>query len=89
MLTDLIRVFITVFLAELGDKTQLAVLGFASTTKPWVVFVGASLALVTITALGAAAGAVLGKFVSPKMINISAGILFIILGILYIVKGIR
>ncbi|MCD6531583.1 TMEM165/GDT1 family protein [bacterium] len=89
MTGELIKIFITVFLAELGDKTQLAVLGFASTTKPWVVFVGASAALVAITALGSVAGAVVGKVVSPKVINISAGVLFIILGVMYILKGIR
>lgn len=89
MVEQIVRVFITVFLAELGDKTQLAVLGFAASTKPWAVFVGASLALVTITAIGAAVGGIIGRLVSPKLVNILAGALFVVLGVIYIVKGLK
>ena len=56
-------VFITVFLAELGDKTQLATLLYASDGKisKWTVFFAASAALVLTTALGVAGGAILPR----------------------------
>jgi putative Ca2+/H+ antiporter (TMEM165/GDT1 family) len=55
----LAAVFVTVFVAELGDKTQLATMLFASDRQvsKWVVFFGASLALITSSALGVLAGA--------------------------------
>ncbi|RKZ35056.1 UPF0016 family protein [bacterium] len=89
MWKEFIKIFIAVFIAELGDKTQLAVLGFASTVNPKMVFLSASLALVSITAMGAAAGFALGKFIPQKTVQIIAGALFIIIGILYIWKGFK
>ena len=71
-----------VFIAELGDKTQLAVLSqtckFRST---WPVFVGGSLSLVVVTAIGAIAGQLLSRFIAPQTLQIVAGILFVIMGI--------
>ncbi|MCD6594319.1 TMEM165/GDT1 family protein [bacterium] len=89
MLTQFFKIFIAVFLAELGDKTQLAVLGFAASVKPGIVFAAASTALVVITAIGAIVGATAGKFVPQKIVNISAGILFVAIGALYIIKGFK
>ena len=89
MMAQFFKIFIAVFLAELGDKTQFAVLGFASSTKPGIVFVAASSALIVITAIGAVVGAVAGKFIPQKIVNISAGILFVAIGILYIIKGFK
>jgi len=71
-----------VFIAELGDKTQLAVLSqtckFRST---WPVFVGGSLALAVVTAIGAIAGQLLSRVIPPQTLQIVAGILFVIMGI--------
>ena len=71
-----------VFIAELGDKTQLAVLSqtckFRST---WPVFVGGSLALAAVTAIGAIAGQLLSRLIPPLTLQIVAGILFVIMGI--------
>ncbi len=71
-----------VFIAELGDKTQLAVLSqtckFRST---WPVFAGGSLALAVVTAIGAIAGQLLSRVIPPQTLQIIAGILFVIMGV--------
>jgi putative Ca2+/H+ antiporter (TMEM165/GDT1 family) len=78
----LITVFAAVFIAELGDKTQLATMLFAADREvnKWVVFAGASLALITTSAIGVAAGAVLSQVVSPKALSLIAGAGFILIG---------
>jgi putative Ca2+/H+ antiporter (TMEM165/GDT1 family) len=75
-------VFGTVFLAELGDKTQLATLLFASrgTVGLWTIFVAASAALVLTTAIGVAAGALVSQHLNPKYLSYAAGIGFIAIG---------
>lgn len=77
-----LTVFGTVFLAELGDKTQLATLLFASKTGTSLatVFVAASVALVATTAIGVLAGAVASAYLQPKYLNYAAGIGFILIG---------
>jgi putative Ca2+/H+ antiporter (TMEM165/GDT1 family) len=76
-------VFGTVFLAELGDKTQLATVLFAS--KPSVslvtVFIGASLALILSSLLAVAAGSVISQYVDPRYLSYIAGAGFIVIGI--------
>lgn len=76
-------VFGTVFLAELGDKTQLATVLFAS--KPDVslvtVFIGASLALILSSLLAVAAGSVISQYVNPRYLSYIAGAGFIVIGI--------
>jgi putative Ca2+/H+ antiporter (TMEM165/GDT1 family) len=76
-------VFITVFLAEIGDKTQLATMLFAAEAKAskWVIFAGSALALVLAAAIGVLVGAQIEKFVSPRTLKIAAGIGFIAIGI--------
>lgn len=78
-----ITVFATVFLAELGDKTQLATMLFASRspTSPWLVFVGASCALVLSSAIGVAAGTLVAQYVDAKHLTYAAGVGFIAVGI--------
>ena len=82
-------VFGTVFLAELGDKTQLATVLFAS--KPEVslvtVFVGASLALILSSLIAVAAGSVISQYVDPRYLSYIAGAGFIIIGIWTIVQA--
>lgn len=89
MIPEMAKIFSTVFIAELGDKTQIAVLGFAASGKPLYTFIAASLALITITAIGATIGAVAGKILPQRTVQISAGIIFIIIGALYIFKALR
>jgi putative Ca2+/H+ antiporter (TMEM165/GDT1 family) len=75
-------VFGTVFLAELGDKTQLATLLFASKSAAslWTIFIAAAAALVLTSAIGVAAGALVSQYVNPKHLSYAAGIGFIAIG---------
>ena len=73
--------FVAVFVAELGDKTQLAALSFsASGSSRWTVFFGASLALILSTAIAVVAGESLTRVISPRMLQRGAGVLFLVLG---------
>ena len=79
----LVTVFGTIFIAELGDKTQLATLLFAAdkSVNKWLVFVGASAALIAASALGVVAGAAISHYVGERMLRTLAGIGFIAIGI--------
>lgn len=76
-------VFGTVFLAEIGDKTQLATVLFATKndTSKWVIFFGAATALVLAAGIGVVVGEQLGKWISPKTLKWIAGIGFVAIGI--------
>ena len=78
-----LTVFVTVFLAELGDKTQLATLLFAtkSPSALLTVFFAAAGALVVTSAIGVAAGALLADYVNPKYLSYAAGVAFIVIGV--------
>ena len=83
----IIAAFATLFLAEMGDKTQLAVLTMsASTGRPLSVFVGAAAALITVTALGAVAGESLGRVISPQFLSRVAAVSFIAIGVWMLVS---
>ena len=72
-----------VFIAELGDKTQLATMLFAADKEvsKWTVFVGASMALVVASAIGVIAGSAISVYVSEKHLNYIAGAGFIAIGV--------
>ncbi len=78
-----VTVFASVFVMELGDKTQLTTVLFASSPgqSKWAVFVGASLALVTSAALGVFAGQLLGARINPQLLARIAGLAFIAIGV--------
>ena len=82
-------VFVSVFIAELGDKTQLATLLFASDKEisKLTVFAGASLALILTSALGVLAGGVLSNYISEKHLHYLAGVGFIAIGVWTLVKA--
>jgi putative Ca2+/H+ antiporter (TMEM165/GDT1 family) len=75
--------FALVFLAELGDKTQLATLLFAADkdVNKWLVFIGASLALVATSAIGVLAGAAISQYVSARTLHVIAGLGFVLIGL--------
>jgi len=79
----LATVFASVFIAELGDKTQLATLLFSAdkAVSKLTVFVGASLALVIATGIGVLAGGFVSEHVSPALLKYVAGVGFITIGL--------
>lgn len=83
MLKTILYTFFLVFVAELGDKTQLAtMLLSAKSNSIMTVFIGSSLALVCSSFIGVFAGAYITKYIPPHYIQNSAGVLFILMGIL-------
>ncbi len=77
--------FVTLLLAELGDKTQIAVITMTAESKSWVsVFLGGSLALVCVTLIGALFGQAIVKVVPQHILHYIAGGLFIVMGVLAI-----
>ena len=82
ILTLLCTTFVTVFLAEMGDKTQLTTITLSSTTnKPLAVFIGSSLALISASLLGALAGGSIANLIPAFLLKLLSGIVFLIIGI--------
>lgn len=81
-MSQLFAIFITVFLAELGDKTQLATVLFATEKEhhPMAVFVAAALALVASTALAVLLGTMAEKYLNVIPLKLVAGVGFIMIG---------
>ena len=78
----LLSTFLTVFIAELGDKTQLATLSLGGTSnKPLAVFLGSSSALVLASLLGALTGGSISSFLPEVVLKSIASITFFIIGI--------
>jgi putative Ca2+/H+ antiporter (TMEM165/GDT1 family) len=70
------------FLAELGDKTQLAVISMTCKTgKPWMVFLGGALALIVVTLIGAFAGQLISQYVPVAVLSKVAAALFVVMGV--------
>ncbi len=76
-------VFSTVFIAELGDKTQLATLLYASDAShpKWTIFAAAASALVLTSAIGVVAGSTVSQYLDPKVVRVCAGLGFIAVGL--------
>jgi putative Ca2+/H+ antiporter (TMEM165/GDT1 family) len=73
--------FGAIFLAELGDKTQLATLTFAAAGRSrWAVFIGSACALVATSAIAVLAGEVLARFIPPAILKRGAGAMFVAIG---------
>ena len=86
-----LSVFLTVFAAEIGDKTQLATMLFASdeSQSKWLVFAAASLALVCAAGLGVIAGAGLQQVISPQTLQRIAGAGFCVMGVWMLLKPLQ
>jgi Ca2+/H+ antiporter, TMEM165/GDT1 family len=74
--------FLTIFLAEIGDKTQLATLLIsAESQSPWIVFAGSAMALIATSLLGVLLGRWLSNRLSPKVLGTSAGLLLLFISL--------
>ncbi len=88
MLSLLASTFATVFLAELGDKTQLAIVSISGTSsRPGAVFAGSALALVLASLLGSAAGGSLTRVIPTDWLQLAASAGFLILGLRLILRA--
>ena len=77
-----ITTFTTIFIAELGDKTQIATLMLsAESGKPIIVFLGSSLALISSSIVGVLIGKWVSKKISPRKFALSTGALMILISI--------
>jgi putative Ca2+/H+ antiporter (TMEM165/GDT1 family) len=75
--------FITIFLAEIGDKTQLSTLLMsAQSHSPWVVFMGSAAALITTSLLGVLLGSWIASRLSPKTVEKAAGIMLLLISLM-------
>ena len=82
ILSLLLSTFLTIFIAELGDKTQLATLTMSGTSnKPLAVFLGSSTALIIASLIGALAGGSISNFVPEIILKSIASVTFFIIGI--------
>jgi len=82
ILSLLLSTFLTVFIAELGDKTQLATLTISGTSnRPLAVFLGSSSALVLASLLGALTGGSFSTFLPEVFLKSLASLTFLIIGI--------
>jgi putative Ca2+/H+ antiporter (TMEM165/GDT1 family) len=77
--------YVAIFLAELGDKTQLATLSLAAGRSRWTVFLGSALALVTSSLLAVLGGELVARTIPPIYIRRGAGMLFLVLGVSFLV----
>ncbi len=72
--------FLTIFIAEMGDKTQLATLLMsAQSQSPWIVFAGAAAALICTSLLGVLIGYWMARRLSPKVLDLAVAILMLII----------
>ena len=79
--------FGAIFIAELGDKTQLATLSLSAEARAkWAVFIGSALALISTSAIAVLAGTAITRVVPAVWLRRIAGAVFIALGLLYIVR---
>lgn len=85
----LTTIFTTVFLAELGDKTQLATMLFSARNEQarLAVFFTAASALVLACAIGVLAGAVIGRYLNPRALARIAGVGFVLIGVWTFLKA--
>jgi putative Ca2+/H+ antiporter (TMEM165/GDT1 family) len=80
--------FVAVFLAELGDKTQLATLSFASGgSSRWAVFLGSAAALVCTSALAVLGGEAVARVIPPLLLKRLSGVAFVVIGLWILISS--
>lgn len=87
----MMTIFSSVFMAELGDKTQMATLCYTvcGDCNKMEVFLASSLALILSTFLAVFVGAAIGDIIPPHFMQMGAGLIFLIMGALFLRQGIR
>lgn len=85
-LAPLISAFVLISLTELGDKTMIAVITLSSKYPKRTVFLGSFLALAAVTAVGVVIGEVLFQFVPSWIVGLAAGVVFVVFGIVTLVR---
>ncbi len=84
-----VKAFVLIFLAEMGDKTQLMSMALAARhQKPLLVFAGAVSALAVVTLIGVLVGEALTRVIPPHRIHQLAGVIFIAVGVLMLLRRI-
>jgi putative Ca2+/H+ antiporter (TMEM165/GDT1 family) len=81
-----VSVFLLIFVAELGDKTQLSVISLSSSYKWHHVFVGAILAFLTVDGLSIAFGGTLLALVPLRYVQVASGVAFVVFGVFPLLK---
>jgi putative Ca2+/H+ antiporter (TMEM165/GDT1 family) len=76
--------FVAIFLAEMGDKTQLATMSLSAGSSRWVVFAGAAAALVATSAVAVLVGEGVARVVPQVWIKRGAGLVFVVLGLAFL-----
>ena len=90
ILSLLLSTFLTIFIAELGDKTQLATLTMSGTSnKPLAVFLGSSTALIFASLIGALAGGSISNYLPEIILKSIASVTFFIIGIRLFVNSLK
>jgi putative Ca2+/H+ antiporter (TMEM165/GDT1 family) len=84
-----VTVFGIVFVAEWGDLTQLATASLATTRPPLSVLVGASLAMITVSAIGVVAGRALLRVLPERILQRAAAVVFAALSVLFFITAVR
>lgn len=86
MLAAVVAAFVSVFIAEFGDKTQLVSLSMASRYPPLQVLAGAMLALALVLGLAVAAGGLIAAYIPTVVIALASGVFFMIMGLFTLVR---
>ena len=81
-MVEFFKIFFVILLDEIGDKSELATLGFASIHNKWVVFIASAGALIITSLIASFFGDFLQTKINARYLGISSGILFIVIGIL-------
>lgn len=85
MLREILTAFLLVFLAELGDKTQLSTMLLASKSKSiWPTFIGSASALVLSSLFGVLAGCLMNKYIPEAYVRVGSGAAFLLIGLLLV-----
>jgi putative Ca2+/H+ antiporter (TMEM165/GDT1 family) len=88
---DLLTIFLSVFIAELGDKTQIATMLFATNSRAGKggIFIASASALVISSAIAVVAGELITRLVAPSLLKTVAGIGFILVGVWTLISSSR